>query len=130
MYTFVPNSMLVRIICVKSTVLIFIEIEVNQPNHFFGIVKYDNQELSLHQAEEKYCYGSIKQAQQYQGNRQSIFGSAKADLELEVHAGRCNGCGSVCGGRDSPVGRSFYSEPGVDEKKRSPRPLSKTCCEL
>jgi hypothetical protein len=42
-----------------------IEIDVNQPNHFFGIVKYDNQEISLHQAEEKYCCGrSIQQAQQ------------------------------------------------------------------
>ena len=38
-FTFVPNSMLVIICVVKSTVLILIEIEVNQPNQIYGIIR-------------------------------------------------------------------------------------------
>ena len=65
---------------------------------FFRYCQHDNLEKSLYQAEENLCCESIpQQAQQYQKKRLSIFISAKADPDLEVHAGRCNCCGSICG---------------------------------
>ena len=52
-YTAVPNSTIV-IICVGSMAWIMIEIEVSQPNDFLQYHQHDNQELSVHEAEEKY----------------------------------------------------------------------------
>ena len=99
--------------CVGSTTLIVIEIDVSQTNHFLQNHQHDNEKIYLNQAEEKYCCGSIHQAQQYQGNHQSIFGSAKADPELEVYAGWYGCSGSGGGGGDYPAGRRFDPEAGI-----------------
>ena len=51
-YTAVLSTIV--IICVGSMAWIMIEIEVSQPNDFLQYHQHDNQELSVHEAEEKY----------------------------------------------------------------------------
>ena len=63
-YVRTPVVQLVRIgrLAIEgSTTWIVIEIEVSQPNHFLQNHQHNNQKISLHQTEAKYCCESIQQ---------------------------------------------------------------------